>query len=279
MRGLSTRAADAQGDLEVDLLRILGDPRFMREEWVRERGYEFTTPWHQILFDNQWRDRLKEFVGKPEVRYLELGAFEGASLFWMFDHVLTHPTSRAIVIDYFQGAAAERFNKNLAASGKKGQMLIHQGSTESILPSLDPYSFDLIYVDADHSCRGVLSDAVMSWRLLKNGGVMVFDDYLWGIDQFPERLRPKPAVDFFVSSFSQDCDVIWSDYQLAIRKNERPKPTSMMSSIGDYTYFWFDRRLEFKGQELQLDEKAIAALETVMRMEKTCTVADIDACL
>jgi predicted O-methyltransferase YrrM len=42
------------------------------------------------------------------------------------------------------------------------------------------YSFDFIYVDADHTTVGVLLDGELSWPLLKSGGIMAFDDYTWG---------------------------------------------------------------------------------------------------
>jgi hypothetical protein len=33
--------------------------------------------------------------------------------------------------------------------------------------------------DGSHRARDVLEDAVLSWPLLKVGGIMLFDDYLW----------------------------------------------------------------------------------------------------
>ena len=37
---------------------------------------------------------------------------------------------------------------------------------------------DLIYIDGSHLAKDVLSDAILSWKLLKPSGVMIFDDYL-----------------------------------------------------------------------------------------------------
>ena len=40
-------------------------------------------------------------------------------------------------------------------------------------------SFDLVYVDGSHLAADVLQDAVLSFRLLRSGGLLIFDDYLW----------------------------------------------------------------------------------------------------
>ena len=39
------------------------------------------------------------YRGRPGLRYLEVGVFEGRSLLWMIDQVLTHPSSQATGID------------------------------------------------------------------------------------------------------------------------------------------------------------------------------------
>lgn len=41
-------------------------------------------------------------------------------------------------------------------------------------------AFDFYYVDGSHVAPDVMADAVLGWRLLKPGGIMVFDDYEWG---------------------------------------------------------------------------------------------------
>ena len=41
----------------------------------------------------------------------------------------------------------------------------------------DINNFDLIYIDASHYAPDVLSDAVLAFKLLKPGGILIFDDY------------------------------------------------------------------------------------------------------
>ena len=62
-----------------------------------------------------------------------------------------------------------------------------------------------------------MTDACMAFGLLKQGGVMLFDDYLWR--DMPGLLhRPKLAVDLFVTLFNEQCDLIMIGYQLAVKK-------------------------------------------------------------
>lgn len=44
--------------------------------------------------------------------------------------------------------------------------------------------FDLIYVDGSHEYESVLMDITLFWKILKKGGIMVFDDAKWtGVDR------------------------------------------------------------------------------------------------
>ena len=77
--------------------------------------------------------------------------------------------------------------------------------------------YDFIYIDGSHIAKDVLTDACMAWSLLKKGGIMVFDDYMWG-DPRDILHRPKPAIDAFVNIFAEEVDVIHLGYQAVVRK-------------------------------------------------------------
>ena len=56
---------------------------------------------------------------------------------------------------------------------------ILKGFSDDILPSLEKETYDIIYVDGDHAAEAAFKDGVNSFPLLKTGGIMIFDDYLW----------------------------------------------------------------------------------------------------
>jgi predicted O-methyltransferase YrrM len=78
--------------------------------------------------------------------------------------------------------------------------------------------FDFIYIDGSHLAKDVLTDACMSWPLLKDKGFMVFDDYLWRPPGFGVMQRPKIAVDTFVNMFEDELIIAHTGYQLIVRK-------------------------------------------------------------
>jgi predicted O-methyltransferase YrrM len=78
-------------------------------------------------------------------------------------------------------------------------------------------TFDFIYVDGNHAAATVLADASMCFGLLRPGGIMLLDDYLW--DHDPDWLRrPKMSVDAFVNMYQPLLRQIISNYQLAIQR-------------------------------------------------------------
>ena len=82
--------------------------------------------------------------------------------------------------------------------------------------------FRFVYVDGSHQAPDVLCDAVLGFKLLKIGGVLAFDDYLWAetSETTKDPLRcPKPAIDAFVNVNFQKLRVIKAPlYQLFIQK-------------------------------------------------------------
>jgi predicted O-methyltransferase YrrM len=84
-------------------------------------------------------------------------------------------------------------------------------------------SFDIIYIDGSHAEDDVLEDAVLCSRLLKGGGILIFDDYRWagffasGTCDSPTDF-PKAAIDRFVQVFHKQFEVIHNSYQLILKK-------------------------------------------------------------
>ena len=75
------------------------------------------------------------------------------------------------------GNAYDSFTNNLNQYLPK--INIQRGFSDDILPTLQNDSYDVIYIDGDHSAEAAFKDGVNSFPLLKVGGIMVFDDYLW----------------------------------------------------------------------------------------------------
>jgi SAM-dependent methyltransferase len=160
---------------------------------------------------------LPVFHGHTEPEVLEVGALEGRSAIWMARHVGVR--AHVTCVDLFDVGQHERnFRHNIAAAGLQQRVERRVGASEDVICALARRPFDLIYIDADHRASAVLTDAVLCWRILKPGGLLVFDDYPlqlatpYGLD------GPKRAIDAFLAINAPNLDVVCKDWQVIVRK-------------------------------------------------------------
>jgi len=171
-----------------------------------------------------WQDLLGPLAGQ-ECHVLEIGVYEGQSTVWLLENVLTHPASTLTYVDTFAGSAEHaatnlihlesRFLANTA--NDRAKLIARKGRSDEQLRDLPRGRYDFVSIDGSHEAADVLSDAVLSWPLLKSGGLMCFDDYEWWIDAAPER-SPKLAIDAFLAAMRGRCEVVWRGYQIWVRK-------------------------------------------------------------
>ena len=132
-----------------------------------------------------WTTVLKEFQGKPNVSYLEIGTWEGRSLLWVLDNILTDPSSRLTAIDPLiddPGWPASKDIKgtlfsNIQLSEEECARQRHCRVFPDRMRKFPLESYDIIYVDGSHTTPDTLEDLVLSFRLLKPGGILIMDDY------------------------------------------------------------------------------------------------------
>jgi predicted O-methyltransferase YrrM len=165
---------------------------------------------------HNWTEALRHLMGKPDVLGLEIGAFEGRSTRWFLENVVTGPKARLVVIDPVPRAT---FHANVADLAVRMDYLREMSQVALRDRRFVPGSFDFAYIDGDHSARAVLEDSVLVWRLLKPGGVLLWDDYLWKAENTADPLRsPRPAIDAFLALHAGDYDVLLCDWQYIIKR-------------------------------------------------------------
>lgn len=169
---------------------------------------------------------LEPYKGKPDLKFLQLGAYTGDATVWLMDNTLTDESSILIDVDTWLGSDESEHEKidfdevfkfyRERTSKYNPRLQWFRGTTLNYLRS-DENKYDFIYVDADHTAVGVLLDAELSWDLLKPGGILAFDDYEWNAGK-GEALNPKPGVDTFLYRHRDELAVIHKDWQLWVAK-------------------------------------------------------------
>ncbi len=172
----------------------------------------------------KWLGHLKD----KAVIGMELGTFKGESAEWMLDNICTSENSIYICVDTFQGSPEHKLKKidvsdteEIARNRLLPYKNAHIAKSESakFLRSY-PTFIDFVYVDADHSARGVLRDAVLAFEVLKVGGIMIFDDYSW--NDMPEKIdTPQWGIDAFLKIYAKQIRVIATGWQVCIEKTSQ----------------------------------------------------------
>jgi predicted O-methyltransferase YrrM len=175
--------------------------------------YRFSADWFSSAVP-EFRRYLAPLAGQP-CRLLEIGSYEGRSATWLADNLMGHP---AAVLDCIEINIKDLLRANIAASGRAGQIRVLEGPSGAILPTLPPNSYDFVYIDGRHWHLEVMEDAVLSFRLLKAGGIIAFDDYLWDDKRLNIHGTPKAAIDAFVQLYARKLEVLHKDYQVWVRK-------------------------------------------------------------
>ncbi len=165
-----------------------------------------------------WNKYLNAFAGQPDLQILEIGSFEGCSALWFLSNIATHPTATVTCIDPFYRLGGEPlFDHNIRVSGQASRVIKLKGPSEAVLPALASHTYAIIFIDGSHRACNVLTDAVASWPLLRNGGILIFDDYEWQ-PELPATERPQLAIDLFVAAFAGRIEVLHQGWQVLIRK-------------------------------------------------------------
>lgn len=206
---------------------------------TRKMGIQ-DVPGHKFQFTRNWfcnrnLETFRELIhpewnGKP-IKYLEIGVFEGMSMTWMLQHVLTHPDARAVGVDpWLMTTKISEANMNQVMQRACGNTapwttthyglpekkckLIRGNSAEVLrlmLKNRHGYmgikkeTVDICMVDGDHNELGVLDDCRLVWQLLKPGGWMMLDDVE---NQLQKSHHVRSGLDMFLGE-NPELKMLW----------------------------------------------------------------------
>lgn len=208
--------------------------------------YEFTNEWFlgnvygrglEIDIKDIWSKLLSEFNVK---NILEIGSYEGQSTTYLCEYFGKLNGASITCVDTW-GGSFEHATHNMKEVERRFDLNIKKAT--DIYPTVNVRKikndsinacaqlitegrrshFDLIYIDGSHLACDVLSDALLTYPLAKDGALMIFDDYLWnyGFRKTGNVLAtPKIGVDSSINTFSDRVEIIhgYPSYQLYVKK-------------------------------------------------------------
>lgn len=173
-------------------------------------------------------------IANPK-RILEIGTFAGTSLIEMLK---LYPDANGVAIDKWKNYKEyntnildtieendiERiFYENMIKAGVSNRVTAIKGDSVEKIASLirTGEQFDFIYIDGSHKCLDCYADIVMSWSLLRKGGVLAVDDVLYWYNKAlnGEALEyPLMAKLHFMKKFEGQYETISDGYRLFVVK-------------------------------------------------------------
>jgi len=200
------------------------------------KEYKFTSTWFKDVAEQNWIELFKLYPEKPK-RLLEIGCYEGRATAWLCDNIL-EIGAEYDVIDTFGGSLEEsgmnikdqlqenisyienNFKHNISYHPNI-KFNIYKGYSQKILPTLPQIeTYDFIYIDASHRADDTFVDAYYANKMLKSGGILIFDDFGW---KDPQNLHPvnspQLGVEVFNTMYNDYYSVIFQGYQVFFIKN------------------------------------------------------------
>ena len=167
-------------------------------------------------------------VGDCDLKFLQVGVFRGDASIYIAENFLSNPNSKLHDVDLWGGTTDPSHNAldfheiekdyeiRLSKYIDSRKVVKHKMSSNDFF-DFNQEDFDFIYIDGDHSMLSVLTDGLNSFRALKPGGILAFDDY-GGALEYPIHMRPGPAIDSLLVAWSGNYKVLEKSYQVWLQK-------------------------------------------------------------
>lgn len=182
-----------------------------------------------ILAEKTFTSFLNHLKGKDDLLFMEIGVFEGRSVVWQLKNILTGKNSKIICIDTFEGSPEhelmgvqtenmkERFLNNVKPY--QGKYKVLQGKSIDVLRTKEyDNKLDMVYIDGSHTASDTISDMCLTFPMLKSGGLMFCDDYMWNYNKMPSQDTPFIAINSFLSCFKGKIEAISVSWKTVVIK-------------------------------------------------------------
>jgi len=170
------------------------------------KNYKFKSFWffnNINIFDYYLPGNLNK-----KFKYLEIGSYEGLSLIYVLSKYKRANVTAIDIINILDKKIKKKF--------KNFQFI----KSDSILALrkllLKKKYFDFIYVDGLHNGEHVIVDAIESFKLLKKGGKIMFDDFM--SEDKNLNYQTREGLLYFLLFFKREIKILYFQNVLVIEK-------------------------------------------------------------
>ena len=190
--------------------RFYKDKTFNHGDW-----FSFKIPLLINYFDSTDQKNFKQM--------LEIGSWEGRSSCFFLKYF---DKSSLTCVDTWKGSTEnfvdddpdmntveKNFDNN--TNEFKERVIKHKLESKKFFEK-NNQKFDFIYIDGSHQYDDVLNDGKEGFKILKENGYMLFDDYVWNF--YKNGKNPIEAINLFIKLHKEKIKIIYVSSQLLLKK-------------------------------------------------------------
>ena len=163
-----------------------------------------------------WIQLINTISQKKKVRIAEIGVWKGHFAYQVLKncpniekYYLVDPWRHLNDWEKPLNVSNEQFDSAFETTMKKldfakDKICVLRGTTLEVADQINDSELDLVYIDGDHTAKGIVIDLIKLFPKVKKGGVIGGDDYVDKIHQHdPNLFDPtmvKPVVNGFVAA-------------------------------------------------------------------------------
>tara|TARA_Y100000590_G_scaffold275409_1_gene309211 strand:+ start:951 stop:1676 length:726 start_codon:yes stop_codon:yes gene_type:complete len=185
-------------------------------------GGKYTQDWFSYNIKYIARALYKYNYQNKNLNILEIGCYEGLSTLFFLSLLKNSKVTCVDPFADFEENKDKNFDQvyeNFLFNTKKyyKRVKLFKGTSDDYFKNSLNESFDLIYIDGSHYAENVFRDANNSYKYLKKGGIIIFDDFLWDYYKDP-NMNPIGGIKKFLSKYFFSLKIISISYQIIIMK-------------------------------------------------------------
>lgn len=157
-------------------------------------------------------------------RYLEIGCYEGLSSYYVLSE---YSNASATLIDLWRkpNSNSHPLSNNFSEVEKNfdfnlSEFKFKKIKNDSVIAMRNLFEqgkkFDFIYIDGSHNGEDILSDAIESYKILENSGIIFFDDFLQHDDS--RLIQSYEGIEKFLSLYKNYIQILFFQNNLVVKK-------------------------------------------------------------